>query len=140
MTANQRPKAHANHKAMAALVVGRTGRRRRISSRPTREAYAKNASAPRIIDFASVLAYALPSFVTVKTRVARATEGAAPNNPAKLLGFNRSPNSANPETATPPMTILSKISFTYPLRILAAVRSRGQSSRRYKLPHLLVAE
>ena len=36
---------------------------------------------------ASVAAYEGPSVATVRPNVAGATEGAAPNNPAKLLGL-----------------------------------------------------
>src|SRR5215472_5176701 len=43
---------------------------------------------------ASICAKALPSFVTVREKVARATEGAARSNPAKLFGLRRSPSTA----------------------------------------------
>src|SRR5579872_7000538 len=39
----------------------------------------------------------------VSTRVAIATEGAAPKSPAKLFGFRMSPKIANKETAKPPI-------------------------------------
>lgn len=40
----------------------------------------------------------------VRPSVASATEGAAPNKPAKLLGFNASPRAANNDTMKPPKT------------------------------------
>jgi hypothetical protein len=64
-----------------------------------------------IIDLASTLAYLWPSFATVRARVASATEGAAPNSPAKLLGFKRSPNREKAETTIPPIATLQMISF-----------------------------
>jgi hypothetical protein len=36
--------------------------------------------------------------------VARATDGAAPNRPAKLLGRSKSPSTANSNTTSPPRT------------------------------------
>jgi hypothetical protein len=43
--------------------------------------------------------------------VARATEGAAESRPAKLLGFNTSPNRENAETTVPPTSTRIRISF-----------------------------
>ena len=54
----------------------------------------------------------VPSTATDRAKVARATEGAAPNNPAKLLGLKRSPSKAKVETDTPPIKKRSSISFT----------------------------
>src|SRR5438105_1976170 len=67
--------------------------------------------APATIERDSVATYRAPSVETVRQRVARATEGAAPNSPAKLLGLNKSPNSANAETTAPPIRNRRKISF-----------------------------
>ena len=47
-------------------------------------------------------AYAAPFVTTASPNEASATEGAAPNKPAKLLGFNSSPRTANKETIVPP--------------------------------------
>src|SRR5437763_11891773 len=63
----------------------------------------KKAAAPATIDRASVATYDVPSVLTVRTKVARATEGAAPKIPAKLLGLNRSPRTAKVETTAPPI-------------------------------------
>jgi len=38
----------------------------------------------------------------LRRNVARATDGAAPNNPAKLLGFRASPRTAKNDTTAPP--------------------------------------
>lgn len=59
-------------------------------------------TAPTIIDRACVAAYSFPSARILSPSVASATDGAAPNNPAKLFGFNMSPNTANKETIVPP--------------------------------------
>jgi len=48
-------------------------------------------------------AYAGPSFQKAIASVASATDGAAPNNPAKLLGRKTSASRAKVETANPPM-------------------------------------
>ncbi len=85
--------------------------RARISVQLTQLAYTKNASAPAIMEFASVAAYALPSLAIVSPKVASAIDGAAPNNPAKLFGLNKSPRSANTETATPPIRNRININF-----------------------------
>lgn len=63
-----------------------------------------------IIERASMLAYCAPSLVTVSASVARATEGAAPNNPAKLFGLNKSPRRAKNETVKPPIRNRMRIS------------------------------
>jgi len=57
-----------------------------------------NAIAPAIMEWASVEAYDVPSVATVSPKVASATDGAAPNSPAKVFGFNRSPMIANADT------------------------------------------
>jgi hypothetical protein len=47
----------------------------------------------------------------VKVSVAKATEGAAPNKPAKLLGLRTSPVKANRDTTVPPTRKRMKISL-----------------------------
>ncbi|MGE5055774.1 MAG: hypothetical protein ACM3WP_16570 [Acidobacteriota bacterium] len=59
-------------------------------------------------------ALSLPSTMTDSANVASATEGAAPNKPAKLFGLKRSPSSAKVETDTPPMMKRIRISFIMP--------------------------
>ena len=56
-------------------------------------------------------ALSLPSTITDSANVARATEGAAPNRPAKLFGLKSSPSSANVETDIPPIKKRMRISF-----------------------------
>src|ERR1700730_408056 len=60
---------------------------------------------------ASSAAYTGPCRKIAKPSVARAIEGAAPNNPAKLLGLNRSPIRANVETRVPPIRKRKRSSF-----------------------------
>jgi hypothetical protein len=71
-----------------------------------------NATAPKIIDLPSIDANWRPSFITVKIKVAIATDGAALRSPAKLFGRNKSPKSANAETANPQTTTLNRMSPT----------------------------
>ena len=66
-------------------------------------AYTNRAIAPTIIERASEAAYNFPSVQIVRPSVARATDGAAANRPAKVLGFMTSPMIANSETISPPM-------------------------------------
>ena len=54
------------------------------------------------MDRLSRAVYAFPSAKTVSPRVASATDGAAPNSPAKLFGLSTSPRQANKETIAPP--------------------------------------
>ena len=75
------------------------------------KAYTNNATAPRIIERASALATAVPCVKTVKPSDAKATEGAAPNNPAKVFGFSRSEMSENAETTKPPIKKRMNSSF-----------------------------
>jgi hypothetical protein len=63
----------------------------------------KNAMAANVIERASTAAYAFPSDMLVRASVAKPTDGAAPNNPAKLFGLRTSPTVAKNETITPPM-------------------------------------
>src|SRR5262249_45869148 len=61
-------------------------------------------------------AYAAPWFEKAIASVASAIDGAAPNNPAKLLGRKRSPRTAKAETANPPMKKRMRYSITpFPL-------------------------
>lgn len=96
------------------------------------EAYAKNAIAPAIIERASAAAYNCPSLATVSPRVASATDGAAPNNPAKLFGLRMSPIIANEETTSPPTknriticVIASPISQTCPRDLALSALALG---------------
>jgi hypothetical protein len=66
------------------------------------KAYTNRAIAPAIIERNSAAAYNFPSVRIVNPRVARATEGAAANRPAKLLGFSTSPKTENSVTMRPP--------------------------------------
>jgi hypothetical protein len=50
-----------------------------------------------------MLAYGLPSLEIVSASVARATDGAAPNNPAKLVGLKSPPTVAKSDTINPPI-------------------------------------
>jgi hypothetical protein len=67
-----------------------------------------------IMDVDCVAALSLPCAMTESAKVASATEGAAPNNPAKLFGLKRSPSSANVETDIPPIKKRMRISFIVP--------------------------
>src|SRR5277367_6279866 len=69
---------------------------------------------------ASRAAYAVPLPAIVSPNVANATEGAAPNSPAKLLGFNISPKTENSATTIPPTKKRKNISFNGSTRLHAA--------------------
>jgi hypothetical protein len=69
----------------------------------TQQEYTRNAIAPAIMERASLAAYQGPSVAIVKPSVARAIDGAAPNNPAKLFGLRIFPNVENAETKRPPI-------------------------------------
>src|SRR5580704_1091261 len=69
------------------------------------------ASAPAIIERASVDAYDGLSVASVRARVANATEGAAPNKPAKLFGLRMSPSAENADTTVPPIRKRNSITF-----------------------------
>jgi len=87
-----------------------------MSKRLTTRQYTPNATAPAIIERHSTLAYNLPSFATPRAKVAKATDGAAPNNPAKLVGLNTPPIIAKVETTAPPIRnriIVSKLESPY---------------------------
>src|SRR5437868_15049400 len=70
-----------------------------------------------IMDVDWVAALSLPSVTTESANVASATEGAAPNKPAKLFGLKTSPSSAKVETDIPPMMKRIRISFIMPRQI-----------------------
>src|SRR5215472_214092 len=68
--------------------------------------------APAAMERASSTAYELPSAAIVKPRVANATEGAAPNSPAKFLGLSELPSAAKAETTRPPTQNRSNRTFS----------------------------
>src|ERR1700729_1187934 len=70
---------------------------------------------------ASRVAYAVPLLAIVSPKVANATEGAAPNSPAKLLGFNTSPRAENSATTIPPTKKRKSISLNGITRLHAAL-------------------
>src|SRR5438105_12062928 len=99
--------------------------------------YKHNASEPIIMERPSIAAYVGPRFQKAMVRVASATDGAAPNKPAKLLGRKRSPRTAKIETANPPM----KKRMTYSVTSLSHVCSfretaRDHRARRHLVHHL----
>jgi len=53
------------------------------------------------IERLSMAAYILPFSRATSPKLAGATDGAAENRPAKLLGFKASPNAANRQTTEP---------------------------------------
>src|SRR5438046_6847623 len=75
------------------------------------------ATALRIIERASIAVWFRPSFATVRTIVARATDGAAPKSPAKLFGFNVSLRTANMETMIPPKITRIRICVSIALTV-----------------------
>src|SRR5579883_3316365 len=74
--------------------------------------------APPIIARASVAANSRPFALIVSTRVASATDGAAPKIPAKLFGRSTSPERANNVTNTPPT--MNLITSSTNIRILVS--------------------
>jgi hypothetical protein len=82
----QSPKAVRKQSGIAESVAMRADSRNLLRSWLTRILYRHRPAAPAIIERHSVPAKALPSFEIASARVARATDGAAPNNPAKLVG------------------------------------------------------
>jgi hypothetical protein len=105
---------HASQNPSADSVTGMAFNLPRSISQEQSHAYKKKTNAPAIMERASVAAYIFPFAAIVRPRVASAMEGAAPNNPAKLLGFSTSPNAANADTTIPPITNLKTRSFTGP--------------------------
>ena len=97
------PKAPIAQTARSAIAVG-AGLACFIPMKYTHaKAYNRKAAAPAIMERASIAAYNFPWVVTVSVSVASATDGAAPNSPAKPLGFNTSAVRAKSEkTRAPP--------------------------------------
>ena len=110
------PKADATHMKRSADVRSMAGGLNRNMRSMTQQAYARNAIAPAIMERASRAAYQEPSVAIVKASVARAIDGAAPNNPAKLFGLRIFPKVANAETKSPPTRNRNKsdVSMTDP--------------------------
>src|SRR5262249_33820288 len=86
-------------------------------------------------------AYAAPWFEKAIASVASAIDGAAPNNPAKLLGRKRSPRTAKAETANPPMKKRMRYSITpFPLLCFhKGPRFTKPHERLYTFPGVLTA-
>lgn len=124
-------------------VAARSGvqRHRAINCRHV-NAYAAKAAAPAIMERASCEAKILPSCVTVKARVASATEGAAPKIPANVFGLKTSAREANAQTTKPPMRKRSTNCIATPVAIAnrrgRSYRSRQESIARRTWPHLSV--
>src|ERR1700739_527673 len=78
---------------------------------------------------ASSAAYALPSATIVSPSVAKATEGAAPKSPAKLLGFSTSPIMAKKETTNPPIRNRNISSIVPPQCFVALIPQTGAADR-----------
>jgi hypothetical protein len=98
----QVPSATPSHTMRLPIVAGAASTFLRSISQVQRAEYIKRHAAPTTMDRASRAAYTFPSAKTVNPRVAKATDGAAPNRPAKLFGFSTSPRQANRETIVPP--------------------------------------
>ena len=103
--------AATNHTSVPSSVESIARSLNFISSSVTSRPYTRNAIAPAIIDRHSTLAYAFPFCAITSPSVASATEGAAPHNPAKLVGFSMLPSSANAETTAPPIRNRIRISI-----------------------------
>jgi len=103
--------AHTGRNKIVAQIV-RMGRCSMIQL--MHDEYKNSATDESIIDVDCVAALSLPSTMTDSANVASATEGAAPNKPAKLFGLKRSPSSAKVETDIPPMMKRIRISFMMP--------------------------
>ena len=87
--------------------------------------------APAIIERPSVAVYHLPELTTVSPSVASATDGAAPNNPAKLFGLHISPRTAKDETTMPPIRKRRAISvIVLPIYVRLFAAGLHQFSRR----------
>ena len=125
------PKADATHMKRSADVRSMVGGLNRNMKCITQQAYARNAIAPAIMERASRAAYQEPSVAIVKPSVARAIDGAAPNNPAKLFGLRIFPKVANAETKSPPTRNRNKsdVSMTDPQYCLAAPALISAQSR-----------
>src|ERR1700733_4021668 len=108
------PKAVRIQSGNAKSVAIRADRRNLLRSWVTRILYRQSPAAPANIERHSVAAKSLPSFEIVIARVARATDGAAPNNPAKLVGLKRPPAVANADTTKPPIRKRASASIKAP--------------------------
>ena len=93
MKMRHNPNAVRNHSGIEESVALRADILNLFKSWLTRILYRQRDAAPASMERHSVPAYTLPSFEMVSARVARATDGAAPNNPAKLVGLKRPPRS-----------------------------------------------
>jgi hypothetical protein len=109
-----RPNATANQIRKATVVAAQDGIINLLSKTQTVQLYAASARAPKIIDRPSTAAKGAPFCDKVIRIVASATEGAAPNRPAKLFGRTASPKAANAETAIPPILNLKIYSSKSP--------------------------
>ena len=111
------PNAVRNQRGIAESVALRAESRNLLKSWLTRMLYRNNPAAPAIIERHSVSAKAFPSLEIASARVASATDGAAPNNPAKLVGLKRPPTVANAETTSPPIRkrAISSIKGSHPV-------------------------
>jgi hypothetical protein len=110
MKMRHNPNAVRNHSGIEESVALRADILNLFKSWLTRILYRQRDAAPASMERHSVPAYTLPSFEMVSARVARATDGAAPNNPAKLVGLKRPPRVANADTTIPPIRNLMRIS------------------------------
>src|ERR1700693_1472559 len=125
------PKADATHMKRSAEVSNMARGLNRNMKCMTQQAYARNAIAPAIMERASSAAYQEPAVAIVNASVARAIDGAAPNNPAKLFGLRIFPKVANAETKSPPTRNRnnSDVSMTNPKFWLAAPALISAQSR-----------
>src|SRR5882724_5270783 len=66
----------------------------------------------------------------VRISVTSATEGAAPNSPAKLLGLRTSPRTAKAETNRPPIMKRMEVSIMVHFKAMAAPLNSSQGEAR----------
>jgi len=102
-TKSQIPNAPENQVRSRLEVSQMAGNLDRTAKLITQVEYIRKPTAPAIMERDSNAAYKEPWVATVSTRDARATEGAAPNKPAKLFGFRMVPKVENAETNSPPI-------------------------------------
>jgi hypothetical protein len=93
----------ASHTMRLPIVAGAALTFLRSISQVQSAEYTKKHAAPTTMERASRAACAFPSAKTVSPSVPSATDGAAPNRPAKLFGFSTSPREANSDTIMPPI-------------------------------------
>jgi hypothetical protein len=108
------PAAHSPQSSKPATETSAAGHRPRGITEQTAAAYTMKAPAARNIVRASMDAVATPCWLAVNAKVTRATEGAAPNSPAKLLGLSTSPVRANRLTTNPPIRKRHSSCMDYP--------------------------